>query len=229
MAALQYVDVPGYAALVLMKTFSDLSLPKAGMSRAREWLAGTRARPIDGGRAWHFPSGASVTFGYLDNLGDEQRYRTAEFQALCIDELTRFPEGQYRFLFSRLRKPKEGPLSAVPVRMRSASNPGGKHGEWVKKRFVPDEYLRAKGDERFGRTWWSADRLFVPARRSDNPTLDQDDYGRMLSRLLPVTRRQLEDGDWSAHEGGHFKREWFRPYDDMGDAFFLIAPEFGAG
>src|SRR4051794_3253636 len=31
MGALQYVDVPGYAALVLMKTFSDLSLPKAGM------------------------------------------------------------------------------------------------------------------------------------------------------------------------------------------------------
>ena len=39
MGALQYVDIPGYAALILMRTFSDLSLPKAGVSPSRQACA----------------------------------------------------------------------------------------------------------------------------------------------------------------------------------------------
>jgi hypothetical protein len=37
--ALQYVDVPGYAALILRRTFKQLSLPGAIMARSKEWLA----------------------------------------------------------------------------------------------------------------------------------------------------------------------------------------------
>ncbi len=222
MGALQYVDTPGYAALVLMKSFADLALPSAGMSRLQTWLAGSKARKVDGGRSWHFPSGASVTFGYLDNLGDEQRYRTAEFQSVSFDELTRFPEQAYRFLFSRLRKPVSGPLSAVPLRMRSATNPGGSGHEWVKKRFVPDAYHRVRGAARFDRVWWNRGRLFTPARRQDNEHLDQSSYGDMLAELIPVQRAQLDEGDWQAHEGGHFKRPWFREYRDFTDAWLLM-------
>src|SRR5215813_2487649 len=38
--ALQYVDVPGYAALILRRSFSDLALPGAAMARSKEWLSG---------------------------------------------------------------------------------------------------------------------------------------------------------------------------------------------
>lgn len=225
MGALQYVHVPGYNALVLMRTFADLSLPKAGMDRAMEWLSGTDARPVEGGKAWHFPSGATLTFGYLQSAGDEQRYRTAEFSYIAFDELTRFPEQAYRFLFTRLRPMEGGPLSRVPMRMRCATNPGGKYGEWVKGRFVPDEYLRQKGEGRFGRVWWTRDedgtRLLVPARLKDNPTIDEARYRRMLAKLLPVERAQQEDGDWAAHADGHFKRVWFRSFRDIGDAYLL--------
>lgn len=221
MAALQYAHVPSYAALILMKTFSDLDLAGAGMDRARQWLGGTRARPVDGGRSWRFPSGASLTFGHLDKAGEEQRYRTSEWNYIAFDELTRFPEAAYRFLFSRLRRPVSGPLADVPIRMRAASNPGGKYGEWVKQRFVPDEYHRADRLARFGQVWWKGDRLFVPARRDDNPTTDQESYGRTLANLLPVTRAQLDLGDWGAHEDGHFKAHWFHHYDDLGDSYYL--------
>src|SRR4051812_48713519 len=61
--ALQYVDVPGYAALLLRRTFSDLALPSALMARAHEWLGPTNARWNDTTKTWTFPSGASVTFG----------------------------------------------------------------------------------------------------------------------------------------------------------------------
>src|SRR5262245_29521245 len=52
MAALQHIDVPGYSALILRRTYADLSKPGGLMARAREWLADSRARAVDGGRAW---------------------------------------------------------------------------------------------------------------------------------------------------------------------------------
>ena len=46
MAALQYVDVPGYAAIIFRRSYADLSLPGALMDRAHEWLGSTDA-------VWH--------------------------------------------------------------------------------------------------------------------------------------------------------------------------------
>ena len=43
MAALQYVDVPGYNALLLRRTFAALSKPGALIDLAHDWLQGTDA------------------------------------------------------------------------------------------------------------------------------------------------------------------------------------------
>lgn len=75
MSGLQYADVPGYAALILRKTYADLTLPGAIMDRAWEWLRDTPARPIQGGRSWLFPSGARLTFGYVQHHKDVEQYR----------------------------------------------------------------------------------------------------------------------------------------------------------
>ena len=106
--------------------------------------------------------------------------------------------------------------------MRAATNPGGPGHAWMKERFIPDDYLRAKSADRFGRCWWNRGRLFVPARLQDNPHVDQDTYRSGLAKLDPVTRAQLEDGDMKAHTGGRFQEGWFRRYRDLGDAFQLM-------
>jgi predicted phage terminase large subunit-like protein len=200
MAALQYVDVPGYAAILFRRTYADLSLPGALLDRAREWLGATDARWSEIEKTWHFPSGATVTFGYLDNENTKFRYQSAEFQFIGFDELTQFGESQYRYLFSRLRKPAVGPLANVPLRMRSASNPGGVGHEWVKRRFI------AEGLE--------GGRVFLPARLADNPSLDEDEYVASLQELDPVTLQQLLNGDWTAaHTGAKFQRGWFELVD----------------
>lgn len=194
MAALQYVEVPKYAAILFRRTFADLALPGALMDRAQEWLVGTEARWNERDKTWTFPSGASVSFGYLEHENHKFRYQSAEFQFIGFDELTQFSESQYRYLFSRLRR-LEG--SKVPLRMRSASNPGGVGHEWVKQRFIVEK-----------------PHLFVPATLDDNPHLDRDEYIRSLQELDPVTRRQLLDGDWSARQAGSkFRREWFEIVD----------------
>ena len=200
MAALQYVDVPGYSALLLRRSYTDLSLPGALMDRAKAWLIPTLAHWRDSMKTWEFPSGATVTFGYLERPGDEYRYQSTEFQFVGFDELTQFTETQYRYLFSRLRRSNE---VDVPLRMRSASNPGGVGHEWVRERFID-----AQGS--------IESRIFIPASLPDNPYLDQDAYLASLNQLDPITRQQLLMGDWSARQPGNlFRREWFAVVEEL--------------
>lgn len=197
MAALQEVHRPDYAAILFRRTYTDLALPGAIMDRAKEWLIpqGVGWNQVD--RRFGFPSGATLSFSYLQHDLDRFRYQGAEFQFVGFDELTHFTEVQYRYLFSRCRRTAG---SDCPLRIRGASNPGGVGHEWVKGRFISSEAE-------------AAGRIFVPARLEDNPHLDQEEYQRNLDELDPVTREQLRNGDWEiTAEGGVFKRAWFARY-----------------
>lgn len=196
MAGLQYVDVPGYSALILRRTFPELSQPGAIMARSHEWLAPWRSHGVgwnEQKKRWTFTTGdggtATLTFGYLRSIRDVYQYQGAEFQFIGFDELTQFPEEPYTYLFSRLRRPESGPLSRVPLRMRAASNPGNVGHGWVKKRLVA-------GETRTG--------VFIPAKLKDNPHLDQATYVESLSHLPDVTQAQLLEGDWGAFEGAAY-------------------------
>ena len=105
MAALQYADVPGYNALIIRRNFSDLALPNALMDRAHIWLRGLPdAHWSENKKQWIFASGATLTFGFLEGQRDADRYASAEFHFIGVDELTQFPEKQFLDLFARLRK-----------------------------------------------------------------------------------------------------------------------------
>ena len=198
MAAAQFVDVEGYAALLLRETFPDLMQPDALIPRSKEWWI-DRADWSVQNRRWTFPSGATITFGYLERDDDVFQYQGAAYQFIGIDELTQHTEFRYRYLFSRLRRLMGQP---IPLRMRTATNPGGRGHEWVKKRFLTER---------------SPGRLFFPARLDDNLHLDRESYLMALAELDPVTRQQLLAGDWDAYAGGRFKREWFRYYKVTAD------------
>src|SRR5436190_24116317 len=60
MAALQFVDTPGYAALLLRKTYADLNQPNAMIPRSMSWLGASEAGWTGSDHTWHFPSGAIV-------------------------------------------------------------------------------------------------------------------------------------------------------------------------
>lgn len=193
MAALQYVDVPGYAALLVRESYQMLNQPGGLIDRARSWLGGTDAAWNGSEHQWRFPSGATLTFRHLQDAGAALNFQGAEYQFIGIDEVTDLAEDDYRFLFSRLR---QGPDSPVPLRMRAASNPCGPGFDWVHRRFIVE-----------GR---SAGRIFIPARLEDNPHLDQDSYERSLKQLGSVQYQQLRHGDWTVRpQGGLFRREWF--------------------
>ena len=192
MAALQFVHVPNYNALLLRRTFPELNQVGGLIQRSREWLTG-KAEWSSARNRWTFPGGATLGFGYLDTDNDVYQYAGTDFHFIGTDELTQFTEWQYTFLFSRLVKQKS---CVIPVRMRAGTNPGGLGHAWCKKRFITE--AKSKG------------RMFVPARLEDNPSIDQQDYRLSLRELDWVTRKRLELGDWEvSEEGGLFKRQWF--------------------
>lgn len=197
MAALQYVDVPGYSAILLRRTYKQLTLPGQLLDIARNTLRGTDAKWVEKESRFDFPSGARIVFGHLDSDRDLEDALGPEYQFIGWDELTQFPKHHFDELFARLRKPKDpaNPLSQVPLRVRAASNPGGRGHRWVKQEFMlaPDD-----------------DTLYIPARLQDNPGIDADEYMKSLAKLPRHRRQQMVDGDWDAKPtGAMFDRDWF--------------------
>jgi hypothetical protein len=213
MAGLQHIDQPGYAGLLLRRTYADLALPGAIMARSHEWLSGTDAHWNGLEKQWTFPSKATLSFGYCDNDRDRYRYQGAELQFIGIDELTQWPEAWYRYLFSRLRR-KKG--SSVTPRMRSSFNPGGIGHEWVRRRFIEAE---------------PGGPVFIPSKLDDNPSLDATEYREALERLDPTTRKQLLEGIWIRDSGGlvyQFDSEKHTvPTEPEGLTQFVLALDFG--
>jgi len=197
MAALQYVDVPGYSALILRRTYPQLSQEGGLIPRSHEWLAGTGAMWNEQKKSWTFPSGAVLAFGHLAYENTKYDYQSGEYQFIGFEELTQYSETQYRYMHSRTRR-LEG--SEVPIRVRATSNPGGVGHDWVRARFVDAN---------------EPTRVFIPSSLSDNPSLDRESYVRSLDNLDPLTRAQLLNGDWTANAlGGLFERAWFEIVDE---------------
>jgi Terminase large subunit, T4likevirus-type, N-terminal len=203
MGALEHADVPGYSALILRRTFQDLAKPGALLDRAHAWLSQRNCRWNEQKKQWRFPSGAVISFGYLDNDTDVYQYQSAEYQHIAFDELTQFTERQYTYMFSRLRRLAD---ASVPLKMRSASNPGGIGAEWVQARFIPDDWTPDQGREL--QIFEKDGRVFVPARMIDNPHLDQASYEQSLSELDDTTRAQLLEGDWQIRARGNIYPMW---------------------
>lgn len=198
MGALQFVDVPGYSAILFRKTYADLSLPGALIDLSKQWLMPfvdtKEVKWSEKEKQYTFPSGATLNFGYLESDNDCYRYQGAEFQYIGMDECTHISPSNYRYMFSRLRKTKD---MQVPLRFRATCNPGGQFGEYYYQRFF------VEGKEN--------GRIFISAGLNDNPYLDAEAYKEALQELDPVEREQLLNGNWEIKANGDLlDRHWFQ-------------------
>lgn len=216
MAALQFICVPGYSALILRRDTRRLGLASGLIPRSKEWLLEKGGKWNASKSEWTFPTSAApatITFGYLQDSTDKFRYASSEYQFIGFDELTEFPEEDYLFLFSRLRKRHDMP---VPLRMRSASNPGGEGHDWVKHRFVHES-----SDDRDADMHWRNGIAFVPAAMRDNPGMNEAEYAGSLDHLPSLWRDRLLSGDWDATERGIVSEEQLRYYSQQDDLLRL--------
>lgn len=214
MAACQYTCVPGYRAIIIRKALSDLDLPGGLVDMAREWFTGKGSW---NGKTytWTFEAGStesSISFGYLNNPGDEYRYKGMEIQYYGLEEATEIEDrDQAHYVESRLTLPKGERFEAcechgwtlpdVPLRFRLTTNPGGVGTEWVKREYVDPAKKGARG-------------IFLPATVFDNEHVNSSAYVESLQNLSSVERERLLKGNWNVTEAGKmFDRRKFKMID----------------
>lgn len=129
----------------------------------------------------------------LRNLDDPSKYKSAEFAAVLVEELTENPESTFDDLRFRMR------YSSIPdVKFVGASNPGGVGHGFVKRKWIkPDDAYPDKEQSRF---------FFTRAKYNDNK-YTTDEYVSQLSSLPEIKRRAYMEGDWDVFAGQYFQ-EW---------------------
>lgn len=210
MSALQYVDVPGYSALIIRRTYPELAAAGNGfIDLSKEWLAKTDAKWNEQKKRWTFPTGgkpATITFEHYETgTRGQQKKFGGQHQFIGVDEVTAFMEAEYRFLFRSLRRPDDMP---VPLRMRSASNPIGIGAPFIKQRFI------VEGNRTIKENIWGEEieyeRRYIPAKLDDNPFMDRKAYITSLGNMEPHLLQALLNGDWDVKPPGKmFQRHWF--------------------
>jgi len=124
----------------------------------------------------------------LRNLDDPEKYRSAEFAAIGIDELTLTDLETFNYLRGSLRW--SGVDRTVFI---AGTNPGGKGHGWVKNLWIDRSFppeMRALSDEFY----------FVKSLPADNPHLTPQ-YWEDLNSLPPALSRAWVHGDWDVFEG----------------------------
>ena len=129
--ALRQVHIPHYRALILRKTFPQLSdLVDKSMNYYRRAFPGAQYNATS--HVWVFPSGAKIYFGSMQYTKDRTNYQGKAFDCIGFDELTHFEGEEYSYMMSRNRPTGPG----TRVYMRATTNPGGVGHGWVKERFI---------------------------------------------------------------------------------------------
>ena len=168
-------------------------------------------------KTWTMSCGYKYMFGQMEEPGDWIKYYGFEFSWIGFDELTTFTEEQFDQLDTRLRC--KDPVLHRQRRIRAGTNPVGIGLEWVRRRFVEIAppgtpvvvrvpVLLTLQDGTKKQVIEERSQLFIPAKLSDNPSIDQASYTANLMVKSSATRRQLLDGDWYVSAGSCFGELW---------------------
>lgn len=156
---------------------------------------------------WTFENGSVIRFISLQHEGDEQNYKSVEFDRLYFDEVTELSETQYTYMLSRLRSKNGYKVAAI-----CCSNPEGVGFAWVRRRFVAPRADDLLADQPMPKEYepWAPPlhngqpgplRVYVPASVYDNPALlaANPDYIQQLEAIPDARKRAaLLHGDWNA-------------------------------
>ena len=209
--ATRQVHIPYYKALIIRKTFPQLT-ELIEKSQRYYSVAFPKAKYNESKHTWTFPSGAKIVFGSMQHPKDKLNYQGKAYDFVAFDELTHFTYEEYVYLKSRNRP--NGPGTRCYI--RSTANPGGVGHGWVKERFItagkPMETIWEKvminhPDGKIEEKWES--RVFVPSSVFDNKILLENDpnYLTRLASMPEAEKNALLYGDWDSFSGQYFS-EW---------------------
>lgn len=133
----------------------------------------------------------------LRNLDDPKKYKSVEFAAIAVDELTENERSVFDDLRWRLRWPG---IDFCPF--LAGTNPTGIGHSWVKKLWIAMDFT----DE--PKALNPKDFAYIPAKVTDNRHVSPE-YLKKLQSLPDGMRQALLEGSWDLFEGQAFS-EWRR-------------------
>ncbi|QEM67533.1 terminase [Geobacter sp. FeAm09] len=165
-------------------------------------------------------SGRQVEFGAVPVPGDEKKYQGRPHDLKVFDEITSFPEAQFRFLVTWLRTTAKAQRCRV---ICTGNPPVDSQGEWVVRYWAPWLDKDHPNPAQPGELRWFAvldgkdveldsgepfchagteirpqSRTFIPSRVRDNPFLMETGYEATLQALPEPLRSQMLEGDFTA-------------------------------
>ncbi len=146
------------------------------------------------GETFRLPVGGAIC---LRNLDDPEKYQSAEFAAIAVEELTK---QKRRRTLDILRSSLRWPSLPISPRFIAATNPTGPGVSWVRGLWIERDFPKEYGEikDQFA---------FVPGLPQDNTHLT-DDYWVMLRTLPPVLRKAWLNGDWYSGVEGAIYPDW---------------------
>jgi hypothetical protein len=153
-----------------------------------------------------FPSGAQILFTFAAGLEDCEKLEGWGYQMLIVDEARQFPDPLVIDTLSAELYAENDPTTGMPWMkplLLLLSNPGGRGGEWLRKRFAIDKF--PKGGHDIYDPVTKRYRLYIHMTVHDNPSMSAEDYINGL-RIYPIYKqRQMIDGDWFQKDGSAFE------------------------
>lgn len=200
-------DCPGIQIYLFRRNFPDLEKNhihgESGLlALMGDWFERKFVKYNASKHIFEFANGSMIFLCHLASKRDLQNYQGAEIHMLLLDEATQFEEDEYRYLRARVRlggwRPPERWADRLP-RVLMSANPGGVGHYWIKSGFVDarPEMEIARMDSAEGGML----RQYIPARLSDNPSMDIDYASKLSGMGNPELVKAWLDGDWNVVAG----------------------------
>lgn len=170
-------------------TLTDRQISQMARSMP-DWLGTIKTTNTDGlGFFLNEKWGGGVIL--LRNLDDPAKYKSTEFAAVAVEELTECEEQVFHDLHFRMRWP-----GIDDTKFIAATNPNGIGHLWVKNFWICSNLTPELAP-------YAHQFAFVPAKATDNPHVAPT-YMQTLNSLPQEMRDAVRDGSWDLLEGMQF-------------------------
>lgn len=183
-------DNPLYRALVIRRNYSDLN---DWIDRAKDIYMNVWAILVNG--EFVFKSWAKIRLWHLWDDNSYNKYQWHEYHRILIEELTQIPTEE---LYMKLISSCRSTVDWLTPQVFATTNPGNIWHLWVKKRFID---VAIPGEPYKDSISWR-DRIFIPAKVEDNPTLMEKDpdYVKFLDSLPEDLRKAWREWSWDVFD-----------------------------
>jgi hypothetical protein len=195
-------SIPKMQALLIRKTFPELerthirALRREAPELGWEWIESRKELAL--------PNGSILECGHLEDEKAVQKYLSAEYDLIIVDEAVQIEPDFLMELMSRARTSNEAVKAAGGAEVWLLTNPGGPSHGLLRDLFIshtPDTKRYPAMAKSYDPSQW----VYVPAKLDDNPYLDPDYEHLSLTGLRKARYEQLRHGDWDAAEGQFFE------------------------